>query len=73
MNKLLYKINRFFNKKYANLCGYFWLPCPICGEYFGGHEWGIGSLMTSPSRGKGVCNHCIKKAEEINRKNGFIK
>jgi len=19
--------------------GYFWLPCPLCGRMFGGHEW----------------------------------
>jgi len=29
---------RLFNKLYAKLFGYFWLPCPICGRMFGGHE-----------------------------------
>lgn len=29
---------RWFHKFYAKTFGYFWLPCPICGEYFGGHE-----------------------------------
>jgi hypothetical protein len=24
---------------YAKANGYFWLPCPNCGSYFGGHEW----------------------------------
>lgn len=31
-------MNRYINKLYAKLFGYFWLPCPICGEMFGGHE-----------------------------------
>lgn len=29
---------RWVNRLYANLLGYFWLPCPICGQMFGGHE-----------------------------------
>ena len=29
---------RFLRKLYANVFGYFWLPCPICGEMFGGFE-----------------------------------
>lgn len=31
---------RFPNRVWAWLCGYFWLPCPECGEMFGGHEIG---------------------------------
>jgi hypothetical protein len=26
------------NQAYAWLFGYFWLPCPLCGRYFGGHQ-----------------------------------
>jgi hypothetical protein len=33
---------RWFHRWYAGTRGYFWLPCPICGRYFGGHEWGGG-------------------------------
>jgi len=29
---------RLLNKLFANLFGYFWLTCPNCGKYFGGHE-----------------------------------
>jgi hypothetical protein len=25
-------------ERYANQHGYFWLPCPLCGVPFGGHE-----------------------------------
>ena len=23
----------------AEALGYFWLPCPVCGQYFSGEEW----------------------------------
>lgn len=29
---------RFLHRIYAAVMGYFWLPCPLCGEFFGGHE-----------------------------------
>jgi formylmethanofuran dehydrogenase subunit E len=29
---------RWCNKIYADILGYFWLPCPICHQMFGGHE-----------------------------------
>lgn len=31
-------IPRVLHRVYAYLNGYFRLPCPLCGEYFGGHE-----------------------------------
>jgi len=30
---------RAINCLIAKLLGYFWLPCPICGQFSGGHEW----------------------------------
>ncbi len=30
--------DRQAEERYADRHGYFWLPCPRCGEYFGGHE-----------------------------------
>jgi hypothetical protein len=30
---------RWAHRLYAWLAGYFWLPCPLCGAHFGGHEW----------------------------------
>ena len=44
-------------KAYANLFGYFWLPCPTCGQMFGGHEIG-GSV---PVRGDTSLRKCICK------------
>jgi len=32
------KLLRFMHMIYAKVSGRFWLPCPICGAYFGGHE-----------------------------------
>lgn len=41
--------------------GYFWLPCPICGEMFGGHEK-HGILMTSCEGGQLTCIKCAPEA-----------
>ncbi len=30
---------RWANQLWAAVFGFFWLPCPICGTYFGGHEY----------------------------------
>lgn len=30
---------RWWHHLRAHLGGYFWLPCPACGRFFGGHEW----------------------------------
>jgi hypothetical protein len=50
---------RLFNKLYADIFGYFWLPCPLCGQYFGGHEWTSRTAHTKD--GKGICPDCDKK------------
>ena len=35
---------RFVHHFYANLFSYFWLPCRVCGRYFGGHQIGGGRV-----------------------------
>lgn len=47
---------------YARNC--FWLPCPICGEPFGGHEKPSGSLEGPLGGGRMVCSdpRCILEA-----------
>ena len=63
------KLGRFLNRIYAALFGYFWLPCPICGEYFGGHEWKAdinAALYTDRGHGNGVCSRCIPEATRRN-------
>ncbi len=69
---MIKKINRLWNYLYASAHGYFWLPCPICGENFGGHELKHGgSLMTSINTGRGVCSNCAEEAKRRNKK--FMK
>ena len=66
------KLPRWLHKLYANFMGYFWLPCPLCGQMTGGHEWKTNdpncSIMTSWSKGKGVCPNCHEAAKEYNEK-----
>lgn len=56
---------RWLQRFWAWLNSYFWLPCPLCGEYFGGHEW-AGTLQLDASRGKGVCVNCVISAARRN-------
>jgi hypothetical protein len=65
--KLILHRWRWLNKLYASIFGYFWLPCPICGEYFGGHEWLDGhDLYYSAHSAKGVCykKECYEKSKQ---------
>lgn len=59
---------RFMHKIYARLTGHFWLPCPICGRHFGGHEAAEISLMGTTSFGRLVCRNCNEKARQLNEK-----
>jgi hypothetical protein len=38
-------IPRLVHRTWAKVNGYFWLPCPICGRMFGGHE--VAHKMTA--------------------------
>lgn len=50
------RLPRFIHRLYAYCLGYFWLPCPVCGEYTGGHECSeVGGLKTSPNRAWVTC------------------
>jgi len=58
---------RRLHKTYAALLGYFWLPCPICGQHFGGHEWkdrdGNPSSILARDGGTnyiGICPDCTR-------------
>ncbi len=48
---------RAAHQAFAYLGGYFWLPCPLCGEHFGGHEWrdinGLSSSIPDPNEHPG--------------------
>ncbi len=65
-------IMRTFHRVYAWLFGYFWLPCPVCGRMFGGHEIhniNTTPLLTAPGTGKCVCPdpECSRKAAVLNK------
>ena len=64
--KAIMKLPRLFHRLYAFFSGYFWLPCPICGKMFGGHEAYFG-LMTNLSGGSAVCKACELEAKRLNR------
>ena len=53
-------LNRTLSKAYADVFGFFWLPCPFpgCGEMFGGHECGeyiYRDDIENPYRGRMTC------------------
>lgn len=51
---------RGWHRYYAETHGYFWLPCPLCDQPFGGHE--IGGDIPDPTRPPGgwlmICPAC---------------
>ncbi|HUT59316.1 MAG TPA: hypothetical protein VNA25_15815 [Phycisphaerae bacterium] len=61
---------RWLSWLYAYLFHYFWLPCPICGRQFGGHEWlPDHALMLSLHKGIAVCPNC---GDEAKRRNSIV-
>ena len=46
---------RWMHYIYADVHGYFWIPCDFCGRNFGGHESG-GTWYESPGYGVGICS-----------------
>jgi hypothetical protein len=57
---------RWVHRGYALLLGYFWLPCPLCGRFSGGHEWdGFNPRANFPVPGEpghhqGICPSCTR-------------
>lgn len=59
--------HRWWARFRAAIGGYFFLPCPICGEMFGGHEWKGGSIYPypgSPGHGVGICPACNREGRD---------
>lgn len=48
---------RFLHKLYAHTANYFWLPCPRCGQMFGGHE-SAGTDWILDGKGRMTCSDC---------------
>ena len=57
------QLHRIAAKIYAKEHGYFWIPCPSCGNDFGGQEWGdvdgkSSTIWNDGSAGIGICPSC---------------
>lgn len=54
---------RWFHHAYAASHVFFWLPCPLCGREFGGHE--AGKDIPDPTGGPGryimICSRCSRE------------
>lgn len=55
---------RFWQWLYAITHGYYWIACPLCGRYFGGHE-DNGSWYHGRGWGKSVCLNCRETADVL--------
>lgn len=49
---------RWVQRIKAFALGYFWMPCPMCGHHFGGHEENGGALWLWGDMGQLVCSEC---------------
>lgn len=64
---------RRVHHRYAAWFGYFWLPCPLCGHEFGGHELrDVGALSSSiPATAgdghEGICPPCTRAGRGASR------
>lgn len=56
------KLPRWAHRAYAKLFGYFWVPCPLCGRMYGGHEWRTINRLPAvdPDTGLGICPACTR-------------
>ncbi|UDL16537.1 hypothetical protein SEA_ZOOMAN_296 [Microbacterium phage Zooman] len=68
--------DRVAHHLYAKRHGFFWMPCPLCSRFFGGHEWmtsdGYSSIRIEgepEGQQTGICPTCTRqgraKGEEI--------
>jgi hypothetical protein len=55
---------RWVHRLYAVVFGYFWSPCPICGQHFGGHEW-RAPFVVDPVTVRGICPACVKAGRGV--------
>lgn len=53
---------RRFHHAYATMFGFYWLPCPLCGREYGGHEAGksIPDPIAGPPMYVMICSRCSR-------------
>jgi hypothetical protein len=64
---------RWAHRWYASAFGYFWLPCPLCGREFGGHEWrpvagkvaSVPDPLGGPSSSTCICPTCTRAGRGV--------
>jgi ribosome modulation factor len=67
------RLPRALHRFWAGLTGRFWLACPVCERYFGGHEWRTkaedrgGHITTvwdtERQIPRAICPDCTRKGE----------
>lgn len=50
---------KLLHQFYAWLCGYFWMPCPKCGEMFGGHQHRPFGAHVKVMEADGEHHYCV--------------
>src|SRR4051794_20131840 len=59
---------RWLARLVARANGYFWMPCPRCGENFSGKEWGTWGYPALPTRqdgsSSGICGPCAVETRQ---------
>lgn len=54
------RLPRWAHRLYAWAVRYFWLPCPRCGRYFGGHEPNGPTLWNDERQVEGRLTCCAR-------------
>ena len=69
------RLPRFIHYILAHGRGYFWLPCPICDRYFGGHENNPVGLKLTQHKSKMICRDpsCTAEARRLNKNFGIAR
>ncbi len=63
---------RFLHRAWALIRGHSWIPCPICKQRFGSHEWVAGNELWITERDSvAVCPRCVDAAREQNAASGY--
>lgn len=78
MKRFLAFVQRWYSvwqrRRYALAYGFFWFPCPICKEYFGGHE-AVSDPVLKETKDRGwlICRKpsCAVEAVRRNHENGL--